>query len=174
MKALSVIQPWASLIILGAKRFETRSWKTGYRGPLLIHSSKKLPPAAEALCGVAPFNYHISTPARLPLGCLLGVVEVIECKTTTEIADKLNFHPGIPEACFGDYRPGRWAWELRVLQRFEEPIRANGHLGLWDYIAYNPIYNAEVERSIQRIKESSCVQTTETTAKTAADSTGKP
>ncbi len=33
MKCISLIQPWATLIIHGAKRFETRSWRTPYRGP---------------------------------------------------------------------------------------------------------------------------------------------
>lgn len=40
MKALTVLQPWASAIALGAKRIETRHWSTKYRGPLLIHAGK--------------------------------------------------------------------------------------------------------------------------------------
>ena len=40
MKALTVIQPWASAIAVGTKRIETRSWATKYRGPLLIHAGK--------------------------------------------------------------------------------------------------------------------------------------
>ena len=41
MKALTVMQPWAALIAVGAKRFETRSWDAHYRGPLAIHAGKK-------------------------------------------------------------------------------------------------------------------------------------
>ena len=41
MKALTIHQPWASLLARGAKRFETRSWATNYRGPIAIHASKK-------------------------------------------------------------------------------------------------------------------------------------
>lgn len=45
MKVLSIKQPWASLIVLGVKRFEIRSWSTDYRGPLLIHASSSAPTA---------------------------------------------------------------------------------------------------------------------------------
>ena len=39
MKVISVLQPWASLIVMGAKKIETRSWQTKYTGELLIHAS---------------------------------------------------------------------------------------------------------------------------------------
>ena len=42
IKAVSLLQPWASLIAAGAKKFETRSWSTTYRGPLLICASRPL------------------------------------------------------------------------------------------------------------------------------------
>jgi hypothetical protein len=41
MKAITIIQPWATLIALGEKKFETRSWTTKYRGPLAIHAGMK-------------------------------------------------------------------------------------------------------------------------------------
>jgi hypothetical protein len=44
MKALSLHQPWASLIGLGVKTIETRSWSTKYRGPLAVHASLRRPP----------------------------------------------------------------------------------------------------------------------------------
>ena len=43
MKALTVWQPWASLIALGVKTIETRSWHTSYRGPLAIHAASRVP-----------------------------------------------------------------------------------------------------------------------------------
>ena len=43
MKALTIRQPWASLIACGAKRFETRGWKMNYRGKLAIHAGKHSP-----------------------------------------------------------------------------------------------------------------------------------
>jgi hypothetical protein len=40
MKALSIRQPWAHLIVHEGKTIENRSWSTRYRGPLLIHAAK--------------------------------------------------------------------------------------------------------------------------------------
>jgi hypothetical protein len=42
MKVLSLTQPWATLAAIGAKKIETRSWSTAYRGPLAIHAAKGL------------------------------------------------------------------------------------------------------------------------------------
>jgi hypothetical protein len=43
VKALTLWQPWASLIALERKLVETRSWSTSYRGPLAIHAAKRRP-----------------------------------------------------------------------------------------------------------------------------------
>lgn len=47
MRALTIRQPWASLIAAGVKTLETRSWSTRYRGPLLIHAGKHRPPTSQ-------------------------------------------------------------------------------------------------------------------------------
>jgi len=44
MKALSLWQPWATLVAMEEKRIETRCWKTDYRGELAIHATMKRPP----------------------------------------------------------------------------------------------------------------------------------
>ncbi len=49
MKAISLHQPWASLVATGVKTIETRSWSTKYRGPLAIHAAKRQPDQALAL-----------------------------------------------------------------------------------------------------------------------------
>ena len=41
MKALSIKQPWASLIAHGIKDIENRNWKTHFRGRIYIHASAK-------------------------------------------------------------------------------------------------------------------------------------
>jgi hypothetical protein len=63
MKALSIIQPWATLLAMGAKKIETRSYRTPYRGPLLIHASKTLSPSGMQLAKTEPF---LSAPALRP------------------------------------------------------------------------------------------------------------
>lgn len=136
MKALTLTQPWASLVILGAKRFETRKWKTAHRGPLAIHAARGFPEAAKALAVREPFQQalfgsHDPCPEVLPFGALLGVVEVAGCCRTEEVAAAKDAEHSV-ELAFGDFTPGRYAWELRLLKRFAEPIPVAGHLGLWD------------------------------------------
>ncbi len=60
MKAISLTQPWATLVAIGAKQIETRSWSTPYRGELAIHAAKGLGSVGgkrglAALCGTEPF-----------------------------------------------------------------------------------------------------------------------
>lgn len=44
MKVLTLWQPWADLIAIGAKTIETRGWSTNHRGPIAIHAAKRKPP----------------------------------------------------------------------------------------------------------------------------------
>jgi len=143
MKALSVIQPWASLIVLGAKRFETRSWQTDYRGPLVIHASKKRVRDTLDLACCEPFRSALgleewernADTVELPHGAALGVVEVLDCHPIGEcgVGADQDVMMGPDEWSFGDYRPGRWAWELRVVSDFKEPVPFAGRLGLWEF-----------------------------------------
>jgi activating signal cointegrator 1 len=85
VKALTLTQPWATLVALGAKRIETRSWPTAYRGPLAIHAAKGFPPSARDLCRKAPFDrplwdHGIRLWPDLPLGVVIatcGLVDVL-------------------------------------------------------------------------------------------------
>jgi hypothetical protein len=134
MKALSVIQPWASLIVHGAKRFETRSWQTSHRGPLLVHSSKKLPAASRELCRLEPFKGCLAKagyaePDQLPIGVILGAARVDDCIAMHDLADaELTGQ----ERAFGDFRLGRWAWRLSKPTLLVIPIPYRGCLALFD------------------------------------------
>src|SRR5882724_6996560 len=117
MKCLSVCQPWATLLMLGAKVLETRSWKTGYRGPVAIHSSKKFTPTAKLLCGREPFasallRAQVTSHEQLPPGVILGTVQLEDCL----IAEHLDHQDGLTDAerDFGDFRPGRWGRRPRA------------------------------------------------------------
>lgn len=61
MKALTLTQPWATLVITGRKRFETRGWRTGYRGQIAIHAAKGMPGWAKEAASEFGFD-----PASLP------------------------------------------------------------------------------------------------------------
>jgi hypothetical protein len=67
MKALTVFQPYASLIAFGSKWVENRSWPTSYRGPLAIHAGKGTQYLTK------------SQLAGYPTGCVLAVVELAAC-----------------------------------------------------------------------------------------------
>jgi activating signal cointegrator 1 len=142
MKALSVMQPWATLIALGAKCVETRSWSTSYRGPLAIHASGRMSrEAALSLCvpyireALVAGGYHqgsgpASNPCGLPLGAVIAVVTLVDVQRIT-----LELVPAEPERSFGDYTPGRFAWFLENVRQLPEPFEAKGALGLWEWKA---------------------------------------
>jgi len=134
VKALSLTQPWATLIAVSAKQYETRSWGTQYRGPLAIHASKGFPRYAIQACLTQPFSrvlYEagIRYPAQLPLGCIVAVCELESC-VRTEFASRIISDQ---EKAFGDYTPGRWAWVLKHVRKLDTPVPARGSLGLWDW-----------------------------------------
>jgi hypothetical protein len=133
MKALSLTQPWATLVAIGAKKLETRSWPTYYRGPLLIHAAKGFPGWARDTCFQLPFATAIAAAgytsfSQLPLGQILGMVSLTGCKATHDLAPWVVDET---ERTFGDYGAGRFAWRLEEPVKFDEPIPCKGALGLW-------------------------------------------
>lgn len=130
MKALTLIQPWATLIALEEKKIETRSWDTKYRGALAIHAGKKidkkvfeLPYYKEVL---AKNNITIS---NIPTGCVIAVCNLSNTSTTDSLRDKVSDK----EYAFGDYSPNRYGWELTNVRVLDKPIQAKGMLGLWEF-----------------------------------------
>jgi len=134
-KALTLWQPWASLIIWGEKEIETRGWQRPYRGLLAIHAAKT-PPTLDLMSDTARRNakaamtQHNVTLNALPLGAVLGIVELRVIRPIPSNAKDLispkEFH-------FGDYTPGRYAWFVKVVEVFPRPIPAKGMQTLWDW-----------------------------------------
>lgn len=73
MKAISIKQPWAYLILEHGKDIENRKWKTKVRGRVLIHASKQVDEEAMKL-------FHLEN-TYLPTGCIVGSVEIMDCVT---------------------------------------------------------------------------------------------
>ncbi len=133
MKALSLWQPWASLMATGLKTIETRSWTTQYRGPLAIHAAKRPLTGNEksllygwACRGRIPSGWLDSEP--LPYGAILAVVELVECRLIPRCIEPW-FEK---EEQFGNYARGRWAWITRNVRRLPEPFSYRGAQGLFD------------------------------------------
>jgi len=126
MKALSLYEPGATLIALGKKRYETRSWSTTYRGPLLICASLKRPPIAKII-GIL-YRARISLNELSP-GRAVALVDLVHVYRT----DDLHYGQfGENEEFYGDLSPGRYAWQLKNVRRFVNPPLIRGKQGLFD------------------------------------------
>lgn len=128
VKAISLWQPWASLMAMGLKKNETRSWKTSYRGPLIIHAAKKVI-GWPSLTIQGLFDDDIAfQPCDLPRGCLLCKVEMVDCQ-------EIGIY-NIPfreiEKELGDYTLGRYMWKTENVNVFEKPIPYRGSQGIFD------------------------------------------
>ncbi len=126
MKALTICQPYAHLIVRGEKRVENRDWPTRYRGPLLIHAGKArnfLDPLIELEMAAA------GDP--LVFGALVGRCNLVDVVTIEDIrAGRLNHRfPWLRshKHCFGAY-----CWVLADVQRYAVPIPCVGAQGLWE------------------------------------------
>src|SRR4051794_27044458 len=95
MKALTLTQPWASLVAIGAKKIETRSWPTRYRGLLAIHAAARGMRAARQTATAPPFSNALLKAAynpwphpygadlvELPLGAVVAIVRLVHCLPT--------------------------------------------------------------------------------------------
>ncbi|MDD2377764.1 MAG: ASCH domain-containing protein [Bacilli bacterium] len=119
MKVITIRQPWASLIVYGYKKFEYRSWKTNYRGELLIHAGKTYD-KNELLM----FN---SLGIEFPTGCIIGKVVLEDClKVTDDLKQKNQLIYGLTKDFVG------YAWKL-TNPIIVDKIYLNGKLSLWEY-----------------------------------------
>ena len=165
MKAITILQPWANLITTGDKIYETRGWKTEYRGPIAIHAGKQVDPNVGYLgcplatldwlveCGITPHNIN-----DLPRGAIIATAELVNIwkivyhpGTNVDVAKHIDigaesltndkhdphfndyFVPTGKEKAFGEWTPGRYAWELRNVKILPEPIPMRGKQGLWTW-----------------------------------------
>lgn len=135
MRGLSLLEPWASLMARGYKRVETRSWRTAYRGDVVIHASAgrtacRITHEVEKLWRDAGLEMPEGWPmkaAEYPLGRLLAVGRLVD---VVEMDDALIARQTRMERAFGVWQPKRFAWffdQMRVV----EHIPWTGALGLW-------------------------------------------
>ena len=143
MKALTLYQPWASLIALGEKKIETRSWPTMYRGELAIHAGKT---NFTQFGEVEPFRTVLEKHGlhyrTLPTGVIIATCVLVDCQEVAypigyPYRDKAFLKNGKcvegNEYAFGDYAPGRYAWILADIKPLDKTIPARGKQGLWNW-----------------------------------------
>ena len=157
MKALSLWQPWASAIAVGAKQVETRAWRTHYRGPMAIRAAKRLVKMGLIhyhchchwnWCGaLRPIGWRMGDgrPAweALPFGAFVATCELTDCRPTGDFTNAALDTPRRPdgetgdiydwtERQMGDFALGRFGWVLDDIRRLEKPIPYRGMQGLFD------------------------------------------
>lgn len=100
MRCITLTQPWATLVAVGAKRIETRNWSTAHRGPLAIHAAISYGRGGKrgfySRCQYDPFKSALEPHLRIfehyncfaaPLGAIVATCELLDCVPTV--------HPGI-------------------------------------------------------------------------------
>ena len=122
MKVITIKQPFASLIIAGLKEYEFRTWKTNYRGPILIHAGKGIDKNAMKKYE----QFHL----EYPTGCILGIADLTDCiKIDEEAKTMLKQKKSI---IYENQINNHYGFKLENIQTIE-PIYINGQLGLWNY-----------------------------------------
>jgi len=142
IKAISLWEPWASLIRTGAKTYETRSWPTKYRGPLLICAANKGLTQSNMVKLLRTRDFQDALPflgeiSHLPFRCVLerfyfgkavALVELQYCVKTEHICDAVKER----EQYFGDFSSGRYAWSLKIINNTFEPFSIRGRQGFFN------------------------------------------
>ncbi|MGD6843546.1 2-oxoglutarate dehydrogenase E1 [Bacillus infantis] len=139
MKVLTMKQPWASLFALREAEYETRTWKTAYRGALAIHTSQKIDVKACRRKNVSELlGRHGYSEENLPAGQIIAVCRLEDCFRVIDHSESgAVLENGLiisgQELYLGDYRAGCYAWQVSGMEILKEPIPAKGRLGLWEY-----------------------------------------
>lgn len=118
MKALSLKQPFAELVVSGRKKIELRKWNTKFRGEFYVHASKI--PDWESM---KKFGFK-----QLPTGCIVGKATLIDVKHYANDAERKK--DSSLHLADGDW--GHYGFVLKDAKRIK-PIPAKGKLNFWEY-----------------------------------------
>jgi len=144
MKAITIHQPWASLIALGEKRFETRGWRTKHRGQIAIHAARRVDKEEfmNPVINAALQKHGILSVEDLPTGEVIAIADLVDCLAVGHLAWDCRALVGEKgtrylqivsnEYRFGWYDAGRYAWEMENVRQIT-PVEAKGQQGLWNW-----------------------------------------
>lgn len=150
MKAISLWQPWATLVAIGAKRIETRSWSTGYRGPIAIHAAQKITPEFGRICHSKPFSSVLFAAGYDEMECfefgkIIALANLADVSTTEHICNAGEefeqesivkaYRTRRNERSFGDYSNGRFGWLIDNAKKFPEAIPFRGRQRIFNWPA---------------------------------------
>ena len=121
MKVLTIKEPWASLIVQGFKEYEFRSWKTNYRGKILIHAGL----SKENVQRFSDYDLDISS------GEIIGEAVITDCILVDKAFDQTLSM--LDSLVYGNDHVGLYAFKLENIKKYDEKIKVKGKLGLWNY-----------------------------------------
>ena len=146
MKAITLWQPWASLLAWGIIEYETRSWATQYRGPMAIHAAAREPKNIfNQMSGTITSILGAGNLPDYPRGAIIATADLIACHEMQEDENgnmgfwrnsngrKEFYAISAPQAALGDWQPGRYAWEFTNMRRLDKPIPAKGGQRIWNW-----------------------------------------
>lgn len=123
MKVLTLKQPWASLVAYGIKKYEFRTWKTNYRGKLLIH--------AGAGIDKDEMKKYVDLGINFPKSKITAIVDLVDCcLLDDELNKKIILENNI---AYGNKIRTGYAWKLDNVKMINIDKKINGQLGLWNY-----------------------------------------
>lgn len=122
VKVLTLRQPWATLVAEGIKKYEFRSWKTNYRGKVLIHAGTGIDKEDMKKYN----NLNLEFPSRK----IIAIVEIEDClKLTEELNKKIIAENNI---AYGNKVRTGYVWKLKNIKKVDYNKEINGQLGLWN------------------------------------------
>ena len=131
MQALTIREPWASLIVSTNKKFETRDWKRNYRGVLAIHSGKQSVPVEDYPLGLEEILDDLEITQNDLNNNKQKIIAIATLKEIHLMTDKFINEQTELERLTGFWEPGLYAWELTDIKPITQPIPARGMPGLW-------------------------------------------
>ena len=126
MKVITLKQPYATLVAEGLKEYEFRTWRTKYRGEILIHAGKGVDKKA-----MGKFN-HLNL--EYPKGCIIAKAVITDCVEITNEQRKMlkDKNSLVYSGIVDDLNWKGYGFKLENIKKIE-PIYINGKLSLWDY-----------------------------------------
>lgn len=122
LKVLTLRQPWATLVAEGIKKYEFRSWKTNYRGKVLIHAGTGIDKD-----DMKKYEHiNLDFPSRR----IIAVVEIEDClELDKDLNKKIISENNI---AYGHKIRTGYAWKLKNIKKIDYDKEVNGQLGLWN------------------------------------------
>lgn len=123
MKAITLKQPWATLIAEGLKEYEFRSWKINYRGEILIHAGKTVDKEAMERFKHLDLEY--------PKSRIVARVIIKDCIKLNDKENKaiIKENPLI----YGDINRDGYAWKHKLIEKINNKEEVLGKQGIWYY-----------------------------------------